>query len=784
MINIGGIYMKKKLKDLSITTKIISIILCTLLFSEIIISITSYTNMNNLGNYSKNIISDLGTYSSNSSENALKQQSEVYLEKLSKSSSDISNEILKNVSKQVRTVSLSLESIYQNKNNFKGSLPPLPDMVVNNSETDKVYAIDPENISEDRTLALSYDPGEYHLEPSNNIYRTNINDWESLSDNERKEIQNSKVVVSNNIMPQDIKTQIFLLSNIAYTIMPIYKSNSAISSAYIATESGIFYKYSDESSTIRFDPRERPWYKNATSSIKKDGKYVPIWESPYIDKQKGVLCITCSQAFCDSYGNILGVVAFDMYLSDISKYILYHNNKNSGYTFLLDKNGNIVMHPEYSLENHENNFDNTPLEGNIDETYRNVLLNMKNGKNGIEKAKIQGIDYYIAYSPMEETGWSFGIVTKTDEIIQASLQTKSIIDTESSKSQEIINSQVNYLLLYLILIFIICCIFSLIVSISLSYKVIKPIKQLKNGAKKIGEGNLAIKLDVSSQDEIGDLATSFNNMSQNLQKYITNLAETTAEKQKIQSELSIAKKIQLSMLPCIFPAFPDREDFDIYAITDPAKEVGGDFYDFFFIDNEHLGIVIADVSEKGISAALFMVVSKILIKNQLILCGSPDETLEIVNNQLYENNDADMFVTAFIGIYNISTGEFEFSNAGHIPPLLYRQGRDNFEYIKMNHGFVLAGVKDVKYEKYKINLSKNDILFMYTDGVTEATNSNCEMFSDDRLKNILNNKEIKNLNIRDMIIAVKSEISEFSKNLQKSDDITIMAFKVFKKFPH
>lgn len=769
----------KNLKDLNLSAKIIGIILSILLVSEIVILAISYANMSSLGDYCKTVALNLGEYSSKMSEEALKQQSETYLKKVCSSTADLSNETLKDVSKHVLCISESLEKIYQNKENFKGHIPPLPETVDNKYASEKVYAVDSKNSIVDSNMVLAFDPGNYDKTFEGKIYKTDITHWNALTDEDRTQISSSKIVLSPNPMPSDIKNEISNISNIAYTLAPIFDNTTCVSSFYVATKSGILYRYSKDSLGTRLDARSREWYVDAVNS-RQEGKTAPIWQSPYVDKYTGQLCITCCKAFIGPNSDIIGVVGCDMYLTDLNEYVLYHNSedKEAGYSFLLDEEGNIVMHPDY-LKN--DNHQISPISGDIDDSYRNALSNMKQGKSGIEKVKIEDMEYYLAYTPMKETGWSFGILSRIEDIVKPASETKNVIAAQTYASQEIINHRVKYLILYFLLIFVLCCIVSAALAVFLSFRAMLPLKRLKMGVKKIGQGDLSFKLNVHSRDEIGQLAECFNNMTQNLQKHIDNLAETTAEKERVQSELSIAKKIQLSMLPCIFPAFPERKDFDIFAMTDPAKEVGGDFYDFFFIDDSHLAIVIADVSEKGISAALFMVISKILIQNQLKLCASSNKTLEAVNNQLYENNDADMFVTAFVGIYDINTGELEFSNAGHIPPLLYRKGRDRFEYIKMKHGIVLAGVKDVKYEKYKINLSPEDVLFMYTDGVTEATNSKLEMFSDDRLKEILNQDNIRHLSIRDLIIAVNSELKEFARDVKKSDDITIMALKILKQ---
>jgi sigma-B regulation protein RsbU (phosphoserine phosphatase) len=313
----------------------------------------------------------------------------------------------------------------------------------------------------------------------------------------------------------------------------------------------------------------------------------------------------------------------------------------------------------------------------------------------------------------------------------------------------------------------------------LSNATVKPIKKLIKCVKEIGNGNLSLQIPVESEDEVGQLSKTFNHMTTDLQKYITDLANTTAEKERIHSELIVARQIQSSMLPCIFPAFPDRKDFDIYAIMDPAKEVGGDFYDFFFIDDENLAIVIADVSGKGVSAALFMVISKILIKNEAQNGKSPREVFESVNNQLCENNEAGMFVTCFIGIFNIKTGKFTFSNAGHNPPLIYRKKENKFQWLQKKHGFVLAGMPNLKYKQDEMYLNPNDIMYLYTDGVTEAMDKKNKLFSEEKLYNILNTDEYKKISLKDLILKLRKEIDIFSDGAERADDITMLALKNF-----
>lgn len=244
---------------------------------------------------------------------------------------------------------------------------------------------------------------------------------------------------------------------------------------------------------------------------------------------------------------------------------------------------------------------------------------------------------------------------------------------------------------------------------------------------------------------------------------------------KTEAELNVASHIQKNMLPCIFPPYPEREEFDIYATMMPAKEVGGDFYDFFLIDPDHLAIVIADVSGKGVPAALFMVIAKTLIKNNTAGMTEPKGIFEKTNDQLCENNEEGMFVTAFMGILEISTGVFSFVNAGHNPPLLKRKGQQ-FDWLSVKPGFILAGMEGMKYQQESITLSEGDELYLYTDGVTEAMNLEEELFTDQRLKEALNRH--RELELKELLASMKQEIDQFANGAKQADDITMLALRI------
>ena len=246
------------------------------------------------------------------------------------------------------------------------------------------------------------------------------------------------------------------------------------------------------------------------------------------------------------------------------------------------------------------------------------------------------------------------------------------------------------------------------------------------------------------------------------------------EKERISAELNVASHIQRDLLPCIFPAFPERKEFDIYAAMDPAKEVGGDFYDFFLIDDDHLALVMADVSGKGVPAALFMVIAKTLLKNASQAGLSPRAVLEKVNDQLCENNKEDMFVTVWFGVYEISTGRLTASNAGHEYPAVKR-GDEGFGLLKDKHGFVLAGMENSRYREYELQLGEGDALFVYTDGVAEATNAENIQYGTERMLNALNS--VPDASPEHLLLEVKADIDRFVGEASQFDDITMLCLK-------
>jgi len=303
-----------------------------------------------------------------------------------------------------------------------------------------------------------------------------------------------------------------------------------------------------------------------------------------------------------------------------------------------------------------------------------------------------------------------------------------------------------------------------------------PILALNDGVREVAGGNLERSVTVKTGDELEQLAASFNMMTGQLRRHIEEIARTATEKQRIDTELDIATRIQMSMLPTAFPPFTDKQnEFDLYARVYPAKEVGGDFYDFFFIDDGHFALITADVSGKGIPAALFMAIAKTIIKNRLQSGEDIESALGIINRELCDNNNMDMFVTAWICVLEISSGRLVYVNAGHNPPLVMRHGH-GFDFLVSPPDLVLAGMDDTRYHSNRIQLMPGDMLFLYTDGIVEAENAGGDFYGKERLKAFLDANA--GMPLRTLIDRFRDDIAAFAGGAGQSDDITMMALRI------
>ena len=400
-------------------------------------------------------------------------------------------------------------------------------------------------------------------------------------------------------------------------------------------------------------------------------------------------------------------------------------------------------------EDNENAFITITLNGPLsDELGNGIFESCDSEGNCVEK--YGEVRYYAMYSRVTSSKdnkkyvmVSFIPSTEVDFVIKASTYTNGFI-------QILVYSSI-FVMIYVLV----------------DRLVIRNINKVNNSLKAITRGNLDVTLEVKDTKEFRHLSEDINLTVSTLKKYISD-----AEK-RMENELTLAKEIQHSSLPNIFPPYPDKKEFDIYATMETAKEVGGDFYDFFFVSDKELALVIADVSDKGVPAALFMMRTKSVIKSLAQSGLSVNETLYRANNSLCENNDASLFVTAWIGIINIYTGDMVYASAGHTLPLLKHHSK--YDFIKNKHSLVLGGMEDIQYQTYSLKLEKGDELYLYTDGVTDANNKQGKLYGEDRLKDYLNKHEFNNM--EELCLGVSKDIEDFSEGASQFDDITMIGFR-------
>lgn len=401
-------------------------------------------------------------------------------------------------------------------------------------------------------------------------------------------------------------------------------------------------------------------------------------------------------------------------------------------------------------------------------------------ESNLERMEQGDYDFPAYVTNYEEYGWlcsaGAGIYDENGEVVATALVDISMEDVMKNRQDFLMN---------LCIVLAGITLFLLIVLIVLLGKIVlSPINSLAKAAasfvsekEKHGEGGgqSAISgLEIHTGDEIEYLSDSIRQMEREINSYIENLTAVTAEKERMGAELNVATQIQASMLPCIFPAFPERNEFDIYASMEPAKEVGGDFYDFFMVDEDHLALVIADVSGKGVPAALFMVIAKALLQSNIKREKSLERAMEITNESLCANNKNGMFVTVWAGVLDISDGTLTYINAGHCHPLV--KGKDgSVTYLKELGGFVLAGAEGMTYHQSVVRLCPGDILFQCSDGVTEANDCDGALYGEERLKRIL---ELFGTNEpQDIINAVWNDICTYEGIAEQFDDITMLALR-------
>ncbi len=574
----------------------------------------------------------------------------------------------------------------------------------------------------------------------------------------------------------ELKQELKLISNMEDVFTSIMKNNSRfLDNLYVGTSSGIFYQYTDNNVYLEnYVVTQRHWFLNSTTSPDK-----VMWKETEIDSY-GRPCITASMAIKDPEGNIVAVVAADVNFEQMMSNVIGSGLGETGTTFLLGQTRDLLAYSSFMEDVKEHNGLYNAFEDHFTDP-ESVLKKIDEcafGNGEAFHAELDGREIYMTARMIPSTGWLLCTAKNAEEITDPIGKVTDQSDKLFADARAQMTAEFKAMIIKSILAIVGIALIVAVIEYFISRTISKPIIRLTNTVKNTGEGDFEKKSEIDSRDEIGDLARGFNKMQDNLKLYTEHLKTITAEKERISTELNVATKIQADMLPRLFPPFPHKKEIDIFASMTPAKEVGGDFYDFFLIDQEHLALVIADVSGKGVPAALFMVISKTLIKNRAMQGGTPAQILEDVNNQLCEGNNADMFVTCWLGICNLSTGIITAASAGHEFPAVCGADR-KFKLLRDKHGFVLAGMEGVRYRDYEIQIEQGGSIFVYTDGVPEATNSSVELFGVNRMLEALNRRSDKKPD--EFITEVGSAVKDFTGEAPQFDDITMVGMTWYGK---
>lgn len=510
-----------------------------------------------------------------------------------------------------------------------------------------------------------------------------------------------------------------------------------------------------------YDYMSRGWYLDTKEAQKL------IYTEPYITTYGGY-CISVCAPYYDENG-FAGVALADLDTDYILKRMRVHEDDETYFSFIVGRKGEIIISPmkEGPFSAMEGPRDLCSSENS---DLAAVASRMARGEVGLSEVVVEGREYYLAYAPLPDIGWSICTVESKAEAMAGVHRiedyTQGIISDYSAGLQKFF----LFMTMLAALLFVGILTVILKANVRLAKSFAAPINLLTERAREIARGNFEKKLTIDTGDELETLAESFNTMLDELAAHTEHLSKMSAQKERIETELSVATRIQAGMLPRVGEPFLGKE-FDLAAMMQPAKEMGGDFYDFYFIDERHLALTVADVSDKGVPAALFMVIAKTLLKESLLFAGADKlgQVFEETNNALMNVNEENMFVTVFTGILDTKTGEFVYANAGHNPPVLKTGGKCRF--LDKADSPILGMAEGLDFPTKTLTLSPGDSILLYTDGVTEARNEEKDFFGEKRL---LEAAEAFGKNAKADIHELLSILTKYAGKAEQSDDITML----------
>ena len=535
----------------------------------------------------------------------------------------------------------------------------------------------------------------------------------------------------------------------------IYGSAVAFEPNYFHAKGQFFspYSYRGENGEIKskqlgsdtYDYHYMDWYQIPKLLNK------PYWSEPYYDDQGGnKMMTTYSKPLYDSEGKIYAIITADLSLEWLTDLVENIRAFDNSYNLMVSRNASFIVHPNHDLILNETIFSST--YGDNDTSLKKMQEDMLNCKEGEVLRDNGGEKYFVFYSPVESTQWNVAIVCARSELYK----------------------EVKMLTALLIVLGVLALLLMIVLIHSGIRKEVAPIEDFSDVAKKIATGDFQVELpQIKSEDELKELRDSFKHLQSSLVKYIDELKSTTANRERIESELRIAHAIQMGMIPKSFPAFPERTDLRLSAKLLPAKEVGGDLYDFFIRD-EKLYFIIGDVSGKGIPASLVMAVTCRLFRSIASHLDNPEEIIASLNDSLADSNESSMFCTAFLGILDLKSGQLNYCNAGHNAPLIIGC-EGNIEPLAVEPNLALGLFEGFPYKGQQVCIEKGTKLYLFTDGVNEAENNDKVLFGDEQVVAML--KESASLEPGAIIDKTFAEVKRHADGAEQSDDITVMCVK-------
>ena len=587
-----------------------------------------------------------------------------------------------------------------------------------------------------------------------------------------------QLVGETNRMPEDpaVLEKLSLLANLSDVMTALYR-NAGTSSVYIAVPEGYMLcvddksdsRIDDQGNVLTIPIRERPWYLGAAQS---DSIF---FTDVLKDTFTGEIGITCTIPIRQD-GHLIAVAAADLFLDQMEEAV-----SNSGdvvhYTCIINNQGHVVFSPQNQGTLRARTAEEAvDLRSSEQADLAAFVRDALNGVTGVRELDLDGDRVYLAGAPVKTLGWAVVSVVDKAATERPTIMMQEQFDSTLNEAATIYNKNLDRSKQTIIVLILLILIMGLTAGDRLSRRIVRPLEHMTNRVRSLGGKNLQFQMEEEYRtgDEIEVLAESFSALSAKTLQYVDQVKRVTAEKERIGAELTMANAIQRSQLPRLFPPFPNRHEFNLFATMKPAKEVGGDFYDFFMVDNDHVALVMADVSGKGVPAALFMMVTRMLIKSRLQSGESVAEALTNVNRQLCENNELGYFVTVWLAVLEISTGKGVAVNAGHEHPVLRRSG-GKYELILYRHSLAVAAMDGVRFRQHEFQLCPGDSFFVYTDGVTEATNGEHELFGTDRMLEALNKEP--DAEPDQLLKNVMDDIHRFMDGEDQFDDITMMCLK-------